>query len=259
MGKWVLAAAMALVATSAGAQEGPGAAELKTCAAAAQKADWQTVISSCEKALGIMGKEHVGARYYLGKGYIGTKQTAKGVENLTKFLELAKGRDDVPAAFVNDSNGVLGKYYFADKKYAQSIPYLEALLATDRNDENMHYRLAIAAQRTKNTAKAEKHFNEVIRLDPTKTDPYYYAGRIAYGKKQNDKARQHFEKFVELKPGDPRVPQVQYMLCGLTYNAGDHPAAQSYCDSYMASGPKPGSQTDTVKQILEALKSSKGS
>jgi tetratricopeptide (TPR) repeat protein len=256
MTKWVLTAGLTLLAGSVAAQGGPGAAELQACDAAAKKGQWDTVIASCEKALEVMGEEHVGARYYLGWGYRGKKNYAKGLENFKKFLDLSKGRDDVQADQIGHANRGIALMLYEQKKYADAMPYLEKVVASNRNDKQLQWSIASAAMQLKNDAKAAKHLAEVIRLDPNMDAAYYYSGMIALRGQDTGAARTNLEKFVELKPADRRSGQVHGLLCSLTYNAEDHAAAKTHCEAYMASNPEPGSQTDTAKQILEVLNKS---
>jgi len=253
MTKWVLTAGLTLLAGSVAAQGGPGAAELQACDAAAKKGQWETVVASCEKALEVMGEEHVGARYYLGWGYRGQKNYAKGVENFRKFLDLAKGRDDVQADQLGHANRGIALMLYEQKRYADAMPYLEKVLASNRNDKQAQWSAASAAMQLKDDSKAAKHLAEVIRLDPSTDAAYYYLGMIALREQNNQKARLNLEKFVELKPSDPRAVTVHGLLCPLTYNADDHEAAKSHCEKFMASNPDPGSQVDTARQILEVL------
>jgi tetratricopeptide (TPR) repeat protein len=256
MTKWVLTAGLALLAGSVAAQGGPGAAELQACDAAAKKAQWDTVIASCEKALEVMGEEHVGARYYLGWGYRGKKNYAKGIENFKKFMALAKDRDDVQADQLGHANRGVGLMLYEQKKYAEALPYLEKVLASNRNDKQIQWSIASSAMQLKNDTKAAKHLAEVIRLDPRMDAAYYYSGMIALRAQDNQKARTDLEKFLELKPSDRRSGTVHGLLCPLAYNAEDHAAAKSHCEKFMASNPEPGTQTDTAKQILDVLNKS---
>lgn len=256
MTKWVLTAGLTLLAGSVAAQGGPGAAELQACDAAAKKGQWDAVISNCEKALEIMGEEHVGARYYLGWGYQGKKNYAKAVQNFEKFLELAKGRDDVQADQIGYANRKIAGMLYEQKKFAAALPYLEKVLATNRNDKQVQWSIATAAMQLKNDTKAAKHLSEVIRLDPTMDAAYYYLGMIQLRAQDNQKARANLEKYVQLKPSGRRSAAVHGLLCPLTYNADDHEAAKAHCEAFVASNPQPGSQVDTARQILDALNKS---
>lgn len=264
MSKWVLATGLALVAATAGAQGVPGGEELTACANAAQTGDWDTVVASCEKALEIIGQEHVGARYYLGWGYGGKRDFAKGIENFEKFLAQAPSAEGVTQeqlgqakAKVAEYNVYLGRDLFGKKQLAQAMPYFEKAVAADRSNAGAHRFLAITAMQLKDDAKAAQHFGEAARLDPSDAASWYYSGILALKSQDSPKAISSFEKFVGvMEAGDSRASSAFYYLCTLPYNAGDHATAKGYCEQYMAAGAEPGSQTDTVQKILDAINAS---
>jgi len=162
----------------------------------------------------------------------------------------------VQADQIGHANRGLAVMLYEQKQYAAALPYLEKVLATNRNDKQVQWSIASAAMQLKNDSKAAKHLAEVIRLDPRMDAAYYYLGMIQLRGQETQKARTNLEKYVELKPSGQRSAAVHGLLCPLTYNADDHEAARGHCEAFMATNPGAGSQADTAKQILDTLNKS---
>ena len=264
MRKWVLVLIVALSASGAAAlEQASDEATLKAVEAytagqaAVQKGEMDKAIPALEKAIKLNPDLFVG-HYYLGFAYNAKGNQAKAKEHFKAFLDRASSQGGDPKmvanakAVVEGSQRAEGIALAKKKKFAEAVPVLKKSVAANAKDFEAHYYLGLSLVRTKNDASAQKHFVKVIQLAPKLPLPYYYAGRIAYGKQDNANAKKWLEGFLRLKADAAQAPQCHYMLGSMAARDGDAATAKIHFEKYMASNPT-GAQVDEVKKFLAQL------
>src|SRR5436189_3202679 len=91
-------------------------------------------------------------------------------------------------------------------------------------------KLAIAEDATKQSAAAEQHFKDALRLAPTSPDSYTYYARYLLSHSRAEEARAFLRSALELSPSDITARQLLAQADGQTSN---QPATQT-AESYLA-------------------------
>ncbi len=211
MNKWLGLAVATLIAGAAFAQqEQAGAADFRACQEAVGTNDFDTVITSCEKALSA-NPDLFASNYYLGYAYRSKKSYDKCAQNFETFIQ--KVGDNAEAAdMINNSTREGGLCYARGSTPVKATTLLEKAASTKPNDLQVQYFLGITQMRAKREGEAEQAFAKVIQLDPTLHRAYYYAGRINFNQQSWAKASQRLEKYLELKPDDTFAADSHFMV-----------------------------------------------
>ncbi len=196
MKKLALAGCAVLVAGLSVAQDHPFVAAAKACDAAWQSKNLDKIIADCKKAKEF-NKDWPGANYYMAKAYFSKKDYANSVAQYKIFLKLGATNDEVTAAQKADATKWIGFALVAQKKHAESIPYLEKIIVAEPSNHRAHYNLADAYRATKQVAKAEKHYIKVTQLNPKTTGAFYHAGMYAIKRKDNAAAKKYLSVFAK--------------------------------------------------------------
>lgn len=119
----------------------------------------------------------------------------------------------------NLANWQMGRYYFREKKYKQSVYWLAEVevdqLSKDQKEE-FHFKNGYALYRFHKLGKAKIEFLKIKDKDTKYTSPavYYYA-QIAYEQKNYETALKHFERLAADKTFSAIVPyyiaQIYYL------------------------------------------------
>jgi tetratricopeptide (TPR) repeat protein len=112
---------------------------------------------------------------------------------------------------------LLGRCYFDNKKYAESIEVYVELKKSGALQSDDQERLATAAWQIQDTVNAITYFKETIEMDQSKCKLMYRFGLILYKMKRYDEAITVFDKRIKSAScADNLVPQV-YFFKGVCY------------------------------------------
>lgn len=214
MKKWVIMAALALLAQAAVAQQPQaGAQEYVEGEAAFKKGDWDGAIAALEKSIAAGGP--VAAHFYLGLAYQKKQNHGKAVEHLGKYVaeQPTVWQAQMPLAV---SLRALNKNDEATQHFAKVIE-LKPDIA-----EPYYYvgRHAYSAQKYGEAASRLQKFLELKPDSPQAAEAYYMLGHMAVIKAgesadpiaDNERAKANLEKFLQLKPDSPLAPDAYFML-----------------------------------------------
>jgi tetratricopeptide (TPR) repeat protein len=119
----------------------------------------------------------------------------------------------------------LGLLYYEQKKYAESAPMLEKVVALCPIHHKSHLALGLICIKQRNFDKAELHVSESIRLNKTGVLGYLNMGAIHSFKKRFNEAIEMFNKTIQLSPKESRA----YLgLAKIYVQLSDPEAANSY-------------------------------
>ena len=262
MNKWLGLAVATLVASTAFAQEQPGAADFLACQEAVKTNDFDGVIASCEKALSANGDLFAG-NYYLGYAYRAKKNNDKCAENFATFIQKVGANPDA-AEMIANSNREGGLCFARGESPTRAVPFLEKAASNKPNDTEVQFFLGITQMRARNEGAAEQAFAKVIQLDPNLHRAYYYAGRINFNRQQWDTAATRLEKYLELKPDDTFAADAHFMVGSMAVRQAEgaadteaaHGKAISHLEQFLAAKPD-APQSGQAHYILGSLAAQK--
>ena len=278
---WAIAV---LMATGAFAQDGPGEKDFLACEEAIDVHDYDTVILTCERALGA-STDLFASNYYLGYAYKAKKNHDKCASNFDTFLKKAGNNPDA-GVMIGAANREGGLCYAKGSATAKAISLLRKAASAKSNDKEVQYYLGMTLMRGSNEGQAEQAFAKVIQLDPNQAQAQYYAGRINFNQqewakanarlskylelkpdgpfsadshfmvgsiaaanKQQDQAITHLQQFLTAKPNAPSSAQAHYTLGGYAVDREDYETAKSHYQKYLKLEPN-GAQAPGVKEFL---------
>ncbi len=123
-----------------------------------------------------------------------------------------------------------GNTLMAKGDYEGALDYFHRAQQLTPNYSVLLVNLAIAEDATKQSAAAEEHFKEALRLTPTSPDSYTYYARYLLSHGRADEARAFLHSAVELSPTDLTTRELLQRADGqsVTEPAGQTP--ESYLD-----------------------------
>lgn len=243
MNKWLGVAVMALIANGAFAlQEQPGAADFKACQQAAEKNDWGSVITSCEKTVAA-NPDVFHAHYILAWAYFQTKDWANCGGNYETYIE--KLGNEEAAQNREVANRQAGICFAQAGELAKAIPYLQKSAAAKPNDVAVQSVLARSLLRSNQEAAAKQAFEKVIQLKPDDTISYYFSGYINYRQKDWANASSRLSKYLELDANGNFAADAHFMSGSSMYysldqvadKAAQYPTIKSHMSTFLAAKP----------------------
>ncbi len=201
---------VALMASSAFAQDQPGAKDFLACQEAVKTNDFDTVIQTCERALGASA-DLFASNYYLGYAYKTKKNHDKCASNFDTFLKKAGNNPDA-GVMIAAANREGGLCYARGSATAKAVPLLRKAASAKPTDKEVQFYLGLSLMRGNNEGQAEQAFAKVIQLDPNLAQAQYYAGRINFNQQEWAKANERLSKYLELKPDDAFSADSHYMV-----------------------------------------------
>jgi len=215
MRRWAALVAFSLLAGSAVAQEGkPGVEDFIKGTEAFGKQDMDAAMAAFQKALEVNPELLWPSHYYLGLGFHSKNDNDNAAEHYLAFMEKSEEtKDDEEIAKMRSF--VLTKIGIALARTGDSgraIPYLEQAVATNPEDKESLYLLAVELTKANRPREAETNFNKVIELDPAMADAHFILGNMAFTKGDSATARTRLTEYLELQPKSPRAALVHFML-----------------------------------------------
>jgi tetratricopeptide (TPR) repeat protein len=200
----------AFVASGAFAQnQQPGAEDFLACQEAVKKNDFDTVISTCEKAIAA-NADLFASNYYLGFAYKAKQNWGKCASNFDTFLQKVGNNPDA-GVMIGAATREGGLCYARGNANGKAVPLLRKAASAKPNDKEVQFFLGLALMRTDEGA-AEQAFAKVIQLDPNLAQAEYYAGRINFNRQEWAKANERLTKYLELKPNDTFSADAHFMV-----------------------------------------------
>jgi TolA-binding protein len=236
MKKWVMMAALALLAQVADAQQQqPGAKEYLDGEAAFKKGETDAAIAAFEKSVAAGGP--VASHYYLGMAYQKKQNLAKAAEHLQKYVAAQ------PA--VVDAQFRLAMSLWFLKKNAEATEHFEKVIELKPDIAEPYYYVgqqAYSTQRYDVAARRLEKFLQLKRDSPQAAEAHYMLGHMAVIRSaqsadpaaDNASAKSNLEKFLALKPDSPLAAEGHFMLgtlsakevAALEDQAGNSPSAE---------------------------------
>jgi len=121
-----------------------------------------------------------------------------------------------------------GNTLMAKGDFAGALDYFHRALALAPQYSVLFVNLAIAEDATKQSALAEQHFKDALRLAPTNPDSYTYYARYLLSQSRAEEARAFLRSALELSPADLTARQLLAQADGQTPNAPATQTAESY-------------------------------
>jgi protein O-mannosyl-transferase len=121
-----------------------------------------------------------------------------------------------------------GNTLMARGDYKGALDYFHRALALAPQYSVLLINLAIAENATKQSAAAEQHFKEALRLAPTSPDGYTYYARYLLAHSRAEEARAFLRSALELSPSDLTAGQLLVQADGPTGNQPGTQTAESY-------------------------------
>jgi Flp pilus assembly protein TadD len=104
---------------------------------------------------------------------------------------------------------------------------LKALQATNPQDADVAYDLALIADKRNKYNDARNGYLATLKLDPTYRDARYNLALLTQRRGVTEEAKNHARKFAEMAPDDPRVGPLQQLVGGGNGGAPTQPPTQS--------------------------------
>ena len=123
-----------------------------------------------------------------------------------------------------------GNTLMARSDYEGALDHFHRALALAPQYSVLLINLAIAENATKQSAAAEQHFKDALRLAPASPDSYTYYARYLLSHSRAEEARAFVRSALELSPTDLTARQLLAQADG---EAGNQPATQT-AESYLA-------------------------
>jgi len=139
---------------------------------------------------------------------------------------------DVAVKSPGNSRGLMnyGNTLMAKGDFAGALDYFHRAQVLAPNYSVLLINLAIAEDGTNQTALAEQHFKEALRLTPTSPDSYSYYARYLLAHSRADEAREFLRSALELSPTDLTA---RGLLAQADSGAGNQPGSTT-AESYLA-------------------------
>jgi Flp pilus assembly protein TadD len=139
---------------------------------------------------------------------------------------------DVAVKSPGNSRGLMnyGNTLMAKGDFAGALDYFHRAQVLAPNYSVLLINLAIAEDGTNQTALAEQHFKEALRLTPTSPDSYSYYARYLLAHSRADEARKFLRSALELSPTDLTARD---LLAQADSGAGNQPGSTT-AESYLA-------------------------
>ena len=158
-----------------------------------QNKKYKEAAKSFEASIGLSPNSsyNVDTSKYLVQAYLKLEQNEKAFNVYKKAIEQNPDRDDLKSA--------LGKLYFAEGRYAESVEQYRGAVQVNPSTTN-RYSLGEALLKVENYSEAEYQFREVNRLEPKSYAGDYGLGKMYAQTENYEKAIQHFENVLNLEP-----------------------------------------------------------
>jgi tetratricopeptide (TPR) repeat protein len=215
MKKWVMMAALALLAQVADAQQQqqPGAKEYLDGEAAFKKGETDAAIAAFEKSVAAGGP--VASHYYLGMAYQKKQNLAKAAEHLQKYVAAQ------PA--VADAQYRLAMTLLFLKKNDQAARHFAKVIELKPDIPEPYYYVGQQAYSDQKYDEATRHlqkFLELKRDSPQAAEAHFMLGHLAALRaaqsadpaSEKASAKANLEKFLALKPDSPWAGEAHFML-----------------------------------------------
>ncbi len=94
----------------------------------------------------------------------------------------------------------IGRELFYQRRYGDALPFLERALRANPHDGHLHLCLAIALASQGDTARAERHFLDALKYNPTDAYAFYNWGAFLHQQGRYAEAIRAYEHAAQLDP-----------------------------------------------------------
>ncbi len=96
--------------------------------------------------------------------------------------------------------GEIGRELFYQRRYADALPFLERAVRANPRDGHLHLCLAIALASQGDAARAEQHFLDALKYNPTDAYAFYNWGAFLHQQGRYAEAIRAYERAAQLDP-----------------------------------------------------------
>ena len=183
-----------------------------------------------------------------GSGYAAFQRNNVWKNEETLWRDVTIKSQKNPRGLMNYGNTLMAK-----GQYKQALDYFHRALTLAPQYAVLFVNLAVAEDAIGQTALAEEHFKEAMRLAPGSPDSYSFYGRYLLAHEQADEARTLFQTALSLSPTDMTARE----FLAQANDQATNPSPPETPESYLALGLaryQEGRYSETIAACQQALR-----